>query len=200
MLKIRSAARSKLSRAVSGTSLAVNQAGHSVDPTASSSNNKNVQTIARLELEALRERSLTDRISDAITRFAGSGIFISLHIIWFVVWIALNTVGIRGFQPFDPYPFTFLTMVVSLEAIFLSIFVLVSQNRMSRQADRRAHLDLQINLLAEQENTMMLHMLRSLCEHHKIQATSPTEDVRPLFKKTDLEKLMRDLHTQLPDG
>jgi uncharacterized membrane protein len=172
-----------------------------VDPKiVSSSENKNVQTIARFETEALRERSLTDRISDAITRFAGSGVFISLHVIWFMAWIALNVGGIRAIHPFDPYPFTFLTMVVSLEAIFLSIFVLVSQNRMSRQADRRAHLDLQINLLAEQENTMMLHMLRSLCESHGIQPSSPTEDVGSLFKKTDLHKLMRDLHTQLPDG
>jgi len=65
----------------------------SVDPRTISSNNKNVQTIARLELEALRERSLTDRISDAITRFAGSGPFILLHIIWFIVWIAVSIMG-----------------------------------------------------------------------------------------------------------
>jgi uncharacterized membrane protein len=173
-----------------------------VDPRVSStaSENKNVRTIAGLETEALRERSLTDRISDAITRFAGSGVFVSLHIIWFIVWIALNAGSIRGLHPFDPYPFTFLTMVVSREAIFLSIFVLVSQNRMTRQADRRAHLDLQVNLLAEQENTMMLHMLRNLCEYHGIQPPSATEEVRSLFKKTDLHKLMRDLHTQLPDA
>jgi uncharacterized membrane protein len=173
-----------------------------VDPNISSptSANKNVQTIAQLESQALLERSLVDRISDAITRFAGSGVFIAFHVIGFTVWIVVNLGQVRSIRPFDSFPFMFLTTVVSLEAIFLSIFVLISQNRMTRQADRRAHLDLQINLLAEEENTMMLRMLRSLCEHHGIQPELPTEDVRALFKKTDLQKLMRDLHDQLPDA
>ena len=121
---------------------------------------RNIRAIARLENEALHQRSLTGRISDGVTRFAGSSVFIVLHIIWFSLWIILNMGRVRGIHPFDPYPFTFLTMVVSLEAIFLSIFVLISQNRMAHQADRRAHLDLQINLLAEQENTLMLRMRR----------------------------------------
>src|SRR5207249_1655562 len=111
-------------------------------------------------------------ISDSITRFAGSSLFIVLHIIWFTVWIILNLGSVHIIHSFDPYPFTFLTMVVSLEAIFLSIFVLISQNRMAHQADRRAHLDLQINLLAEQENTMMLRMLETLCERHGIKTQS----------------------------
>jgi uncharacterized membrane protein len=165
-----------------------------------SAEKRNIETIALLEEEALRERSLINRVSDVVTRFAGSGMFIVLHVIWFVAWILLNTNAIGEIQPFDPFPFTFLTMLVSLEAIFLSIFVLVSQNRITRQGDRRAHLDLQINLLAEQENTMMLHMLRSICEHHGIRPESPSEDAKSLFKRTDLEKLMRDLHDQLPEG
>jgi uncharacterized membrane protein len=166
----------------------------------SSSAKTNVQTVAKLEHAALHERSLTDRISDIITRFAGSGIFIVLHILWFTFWLILNLGKISGVVPFDPYPFTFLTFVVSLEAIFLSIFVLISQNRMSRQADRRAHLDLQINLLAEQENTMMLRMLQSLCEKHDIKTEAITEDVRALFEKTNVHDLMHDLQQHLPDS
>jgi uncharacterized membrane protein len=160
---------------------------------------RNIRAIAHLESAALHERSLTDRISDRITRFAGSSIFILCHICWFTVWIMLNVGKRPSIQPFDPYPFTFLTMIVSLEAIFLSIFVLISQNRMTRQADRRAHLDLQINLLAEQENTMMLRMLQRLCEHQGIQPESFNEEVRSLFEKTDLHALMHELEEQLPD-
>jgi len=160
---------------------------------------RNIRAIARLENEALHQRSLTDRVSDSITRFAGSSVFILLHIIWFIVWIVLNVGDIPAIHPFDPYPFTFLTMVVSLEAIFLSIFVLISQNRMAHQADRRAHLDLQINLLAEQENTMMLRMLESLCEQQGIKTTPMKEEIHSLFEKTDIHALMHELEKQLPD-
>jgi uncharacterized membrane protein len=160
---------------------------------------RNIRAIARLENEALHQRSMTDRISDSITRFAGSSVFILLHIIWFTIWIVLNVGRVHGIHAFDPYPFTFLTMVVSLEAIFLSIFVLISQNRMAHQADRRAHLDLQINLLAEQENTLMLRMLERLCEHQGIKTESLKEEIHSLFEKTDVHALMRELEKELPD-
>jgi uncharacterized membrane protein len=160
---------------------------------------RNIRAIARLENEALHQRSLTDRVSDSITRFAGSSVFILLHIVWFIVWIVLNLGDFPGIHPFDPYPFTFLTMVVSLEAIFLSIFVLISQNRMAHQTDRRAHLDLQINLLAEQESTMMLRMLESLCEQEGINTEPLKEEIHSLFEKTDVHALMHELEKQLPD-
>jgi uncharacterized membrane protein len=169
-------------------------------PAVSSSAKRNVQTIANLENAALHQRSLTDRISDAVTRFVGSGWSVALHVLWFTTWLAVNSANIVGFHVFDPYPYTLLTMGVSLEAIFLSIFVLISQNRMTRQAERRAHLDLQVNLLAEQENTMMLRMLRSLCEHAGIQPEVLDDEVRSLFDKTDLHGLMRDLQKELPES
>ena len=77
----------------------------------------------------------------------------------------MNTYRPFGVKAFDPYPFGLLTMVVSLEAIFLTIMVLISQNRMTMQADRRAHLDLQVNLLAEQEATAMVRMLERITLH-----------------------------------
>ena len=160
---------------------------------------RNIRDIARLENEALHQRSLTDRVSDTITRFAGSSVFILLHIVWFIVWVVLNLGRIPAIQPFDPYPFTFLTMVVSLEAIFLSIFVLISQNRISHQANHRAHLDLQINLLAEQKNTIMLRMLESLCERQGIKTEALKEEIRALFEKTDVHALMHEIEKHLPD-
>jgi uncharacterized membrane protein len=160
---------------------------------------KNVRTIARLESAMLLHRSATARVSDAVSRMAGSGTFILLHVAWFTAWVLVNLGLVPGLEPFDPFPYTFLTMVVSLEAIFLSIFVLISQNHMAHLADRRAHLDLQINLLAEQENTIMLRMLRRLCEKQGIQHDADSDEGESLFAKTDLEALVKDLEEHLPD-
>jgi uncharacterized membrane protein len=83
--------------------------------------------------------------------------FVWVHVVWFGGWIVVNAVP--GLPHFDTFPFTFLTLVVSLEAIFLSTFILISQNHQTHQSEKRNHLDLQINLLTEQENTKMLRLL-----------------------------------------
>jgi uncharacterized membrane protein len=119
---------------------------------------RNIRTIIHLRTKAERERSLQGRIADAITSFSGRMIFAYIHIIWFGIWILLNT-GKFGLRAFDPFPYGLLTMVVSLEAIFLSTFVLISQNRMGDETERRADLDLQIGLLTEHELTRVLQML-----------------------------------------
>ena len=93
---------------------------------------KNIRTIIHLRTKAAHERSLQDRIADIITSFSGRMIFAYVHIVWFVVWILLNT-GRFGMRAFDPFPYGLLTMIVSLEAIFLSTFVLISQNRRRRK-------------------------------------------------------------------
>lgn len=159
---------------------------------------RNIRTIVELEQEALHQRSLTDRVSDAITRFSGSTVFLLLHAIWFAAWILENSGVIPGLSPFDPYPFEFLTLIVSLEAIFLSTFVLMSQNRMSRQADKRAHLDLQINLLAEEENTLMLKILQRICHRLGMEAEISNEEFHDLLKKTDVPTLVNELEKELP--
>lgn len=119
---------------------------------------RNIRTIIQLRLKETRDRGLQNRIADAITSFSGRMIFVYVHIIWFGVWILLNT-GSFGVQPFDPFPYGLLTMVVSLEAIFLSTFVLISQNRFSREAEYRADLAMHIGLLTEHELTRVLQML-----------------------------------------
>ena len=119
---------------------------------------RNIRTIVQLRLQAARARSVQDRIADAITDFSGSTAFVYLHIAWFGVWILLNT-GRLGVRPFDPFPYGLLTMVVSLEAIFLATFVLISQNRLSEEAEHRADLALHIGLLTEHELTRVLQML-----------------------------------------
>ncbi|HSN32128.1 MAG TPA: DUF1003 domain-containing protein [Ideonella sp.] len=120
----------------------------------------NVQAMQRLEDEAHRGRGPLDALADRVSAFCGSTPFLWLHVAWFGAWIGGN-VGLGG-RAFDPYPFTFLTLVVSLEAIFLSSFILISQNRAARVSERRNQLDLQINLLTEQENTKMLELLQRI--------------------------------------
>ena len=118
---------------------------------------QNVQAMRSLEEVAVTHRTAADRAAELVARFCGSIVFVWIHAVLFTCWIAWNAVP--GLPHFDPYPFTFLTLCVSLEAIFLSSFILISQNYEMRISDRRNRLDLQINLLAEQENTKMLQML-----------------------------------------
>jgi uncharacterized membrane protein len=123
---------------------------------------RNVKAIVQLEETARANRTRANRIADAIASFCGSMTFVWVHVVWFGGWILVNV--LPGISHFDSYPFTFLTLVVSLEAIFLSTFILISQNHETRLSERRNHLDLQINLLTEQENTKMLRMLGRIAE------------------------------------
>jgi uncharacterized membrane protein len=150
---------------------------------------ENVQTIKTWEQALQNRRTRAEQISDRITVVASSTPVLILHVVWFTGWILVNIAVIPGIEPFDPFPFPFLTMTVSLEAIFLALFVLSSQNRMSRQSDKRANLDLQIDLLAEREMTAVLQMLRDIALHLGVRGTVTAEQVRDLAKKTDLENL-----------
>ena len=150
---------------------------------------ENVQAIKRWENAILLARSQAERVSDWIACTAGKGPVLLFHIIWFGAWITINEGAIRGIRPFDPFPFPFLTMTVSLEAIFLALFVLASQNRLARQADKRSHLDLQIDLLAEREMTAVLQLLQDIAQHLAVQTTVTPEQLRDLMTKTDLRGL-----------
>jgi uncharacterized membrane protein len=102
--------------------------------------------------ESVLFRGLThaqDRISDRITAFAGSLRFVYIHAVWFAIWIAINVGALGTSREFDKFPFGLLTMVVSLEAIFLATFVMVTQNRQGRRADIRSDLDFETNLRSE---------------------------------------------------
>ena len=150
---------------------------------------RNIAVIARLDAAAKAKRTPTDCMVDAITGFCGRMTFVWVHAGLFGFWIGGNIT--RGLPHFDPYPFQFLTLVVSLEAIFLSAFILISQNRQSRLAERRNHLDLQINLLAEQESTKMLTMLEAIVKHLDIPETDP--EVAVLEQATEPERLVAQI-------
>ena len=151
---------------------------------------ENVQAIKRWEKATLLARSKVEQVSDWIACTAASGPVLILHIAWFGAWITMN---VGGTPQFDPFPFPFLTFTVSLEAIFLALFVLASQNRLARQADKRSHLDLQVDLLAEREMTAVLQLLQDIARHLDVQTTVTPEQLRDLMKKTDLQRLTNQM-------
>ena len=167
------------------------------------STERNILAISQLERQGLERRTWAEKFSDQVTYHAGRVWFIVLHVVWFGVWVGwnLNLFPIGGVVPrFDPFPFPALTTAVSLEAIFLSLFILMSENRSNRRADERAHLDLQINLLAEHETTALLKLVRALCLFHQLPEANDPE-VAELLYRTEPAVLARELERQLPsDG
>ena len=148
--------------------------------------NRNVKIVRKLEESAKQERTKADLVAERIANFCGSMTFVWVHIVWFGGWIGFNI--IPGLPHIDPFPFTFLTLVVSLEAIFLSTFILISQNYDAKISERRNHLDLQINLLSEQENTRMLALLRAIAE--RVGCEIPHEpEIASLSEETDPERV-----------
>jgi len=127
---------------------------------------KNIMAISDMQRKDVAARKPQERISDLITRFSGSMVFVYLHAVWFGLWILLNLnlIKLPYLTEFDPFPFGLLTMVVSLEAIFLSTFVLISQNRMAGISEKRSELDLQVNMLAEQKAAKTLELLEHIAQ------------------------------------
>lgn len=159
---------------------------------------ENISRIARLENEFLENRTLADRITDAIADFVGSIRFVAIHMTWFVLWVSINS----RFSPlyhFDPYPFMLLGQIVSVEAVLLSTFVLMKQNRMSRRADQREQLHLQINLLAEQEATKVLQLQRLICIRLGIVDAVHDQEIKELARDTAVEELAETLQREMPD-
>jgi uncharacterized membrane protein len=117
---------------------------------------ESIEEMVALEQREKIRMSFSDHIADHVTSISGSMAFVWLNAIWFTTWICANTFGL---VQFDPFPFGLLTMIVSLEAIGLAIFVLISENRQAELADRRAKLDLQINLISEREITKLIEMV-----------------------------------------
>jgi uncharacterized membrane protein len=159
---------------------------------------ENVRIIKAWEQSALHARSRSERVSEWITSTAGRGQVLLAHLVWFAGWAAVNLDLVPGVRPFDVFPFPLLTTMVSLEAIFLALFVLSSQNRLATQADKRAHLDLQIDLLAEREMTAVLQLLRSIAERLGVEHTVDAPRIEELSKETDVHELTSKLDDELP--
>ena len=159
---------------------------------------QNIRAVARLEQTARLNRSLAERVGDRIIEVAGSGLSVLVHVLFFAAWIIANSAEER--LRFDPFPFSLLTSIVSLEAIILTLFVLANQKRQMREADKRAHLDLQVNLLSEQEMTILLRMLRELCINFNLTETIQSRAFQELIKKTDVADLADRVEQTLNSG
>jgi uncharacterized membrane protein len=154
----------------------------------------NVNAMRKLEELAMAKRSGADRVAAFVANFCGSIAFVWIHAVLFGAWIAWNL--IPGLPHFDNYPFIFLTLCVSLEAIFLSSFILISQNYEMRVAERRNQLDLQINLLSEQENTKMLQLLDRMARKMGLYEEDDPE-IQVLEQATRPETLARQIDDSL---
>ena len=158
----------------------------------------NIRAIVELERQALRDTTWADRIGDRITAVVGSLVFVVCHVLMFVVWATWNGIGPAHLR-FDPYPYGLLTFIVSNEAVLIAIFVLIAQNRMSRESDHRDHLDLQVDLLAEQEMTLLLRMLRRISDRLGIDEDEETARAETLTKETNVYQLMERIKQELPE-
>lgn len=159
----------------------------------------NIDAIARLEHDAVARRTYTERVSDVITKLVANLGFLSAQLVLISAWCLVNLNLIPGIKPFDPFPFGVLALAVSSEGLFLTIFVLISQSRMSRQAERRSHLDLQVGMLSEQELTTILQMLQKLCQHMGVNVDSSKQEVQSFTQTTDVSKLASELEQKLPE-
>jgi uncharacterized membrane protein len=152
---------------------------------------RNIRALLEQRQEQQGSRSRQEKIADAVTRFTGSMRFVYIHLAVFGTWIVINLGWVPGVPRFDP-SFVVLAMVASVEAIFLSTFVLISQNRMSALADRRADLDLQVSLLAEHEITRLITLVTAMAERMGVdQARDP--ELSELSRDVKPEKVMETM-------
>ena len=154
---------------------------------------RNVAEIARLEERESRELPRSDRIGIAVTGRVGTLAGTLVHAAVFVAWCSWNLLGPRDLR-FDPYPFGLLTMIVSMEGVLIALLVLVTQNRMSVQTDQRDRLNLQVDLLAEQEMTMVLRMLSRIGDRLGVQPEDHEQEAtQQLMEETNVYQLMEEL-------
>jgi uncharacterized membrane protein len=153
------------------------------------------QFFKSFEAKSLRSRSFLTQIADDLTSICGSTPFLISHVIIFAAWIFINLGYVEQITPFDPFPFGLLTMFVSLEAIFLSIFVLVSQNRSSYISTIRDEVHLGVNLVAEEEITKILEVLADIRKELGIKNPDPQLD--KMLERIDTGYIERQIMDQM---
>ena len=145
---------------------------------------RNIKALLERRKEEAANKTWQDKVADSVTKFTGSMLFVLIHLALFGTWIIWNT-GLIGLKPFDP-SFVVLAMFASVEAIFLSTFVLISQNRMATLADKRADLDLQVSLLSEHEITRIISLVTKMAQKMNIEDAYDPE----------MSELAKDVHPE----
>jgi uncharacterized membrane protein len=162
-------------------------------PSVATTAKRNVEAIAQLEQQILAQRSATERLGAAIARFFGSLWSILAHFGFFTTWIAWNAVGLASVRPFDPYPYPFLSLVVGIEFIFLTTFVLMNQKHQMWRAEQWSHLHLQLTMLAEQEVTKNMQILQMICQKLDLDAPGRDQEVSDLAQNTAITALAKEI-------
>lgn len=156
---------------------------------------RNIRALLEMRRREDQRRGWQLRFADGVTRFTGSMAFVWTHLAILAVWFVWNCRLIAGLKPFDPYPFVVLAVAASVEAIFLSTFVLITQNRMAHEAERRAELDLQISLLSEHEITRLVRLVDAIAHRTGVQDGTDAEleelkgDVAPERVLDEMDRL-----------
>jgi uncharacterized membrane protein len=166
-------------------------------PALSPTAKKNVETIAQVEQQLAGRRTRMDRIGLGVARFFGTLRFIVAHVIFIAGWFVVNLDGVAGAHPFDPYPFPFLGLIIGIEFIFLTTFVLMNQRLQSRREEHWAHLNLQLAILAEHEVTKNMQMLHLICKRLGLEQTTEDEEVKELAQATSVTELVEEIAQKL---
>jgi uncharacterized membrane protein len=160
---------------------------------------ENIEKILRAESAALRPSRLSEVAADRIGSFAGTLYFVVLQTVGVLAWMLVNTGCVPGIAVFDPLPCPLLSTVNSVEAVLLAAFVLIKQNRMGAVADRRAHLDLQVNLLTERETTHLIRMVDRLSERFGVEQHQDAE-THELRESVSVENLVQVIERRISGG
>lgn len=152
--------------------------------------------IKSFEAQESKRRPFSIKLADLLTSQFGTLFFLVINILFFFIWIYINSGFVNGINVFDPYPFIFLTMTVSLEAIILSIIVLISQKRESQINSLRQELQLQVNLITEREITKVLKLLKEIRDEVK-KDKERDEELEEMIKEVDTSYIERKLQEQI---
>jgi len=159
---------------------------------------EHVDLIARHEQEFLARRTRSERIGDSISSFTGTLAFVLIHLLLVSAWVAVNTFSIAKIRHFDPAPFSLLGTILAFEAILLASFILMRQTRMSRRADERDHLMLQILLLTEKETTAVLTMNREIAASLGLRKVAADKEIEQLAQHTSVDEVAQSIKESLP--
>jgi uncharacterized membrane protein len=149
-----------------------------------------------IKAKADAKRTTMEKVADIMTSSFGSNTFLLANVILFIIWIVINTGGVKGIKIFDPFPFNLLTATVSLEAIILAIFVLISQNRTTKVDDLREETHLQLNLISEREITKIMKMMAILLEKQGVDLSQDPE-LKKMLKPISEEEIQKRLEREI---
>jgi uncharacterized membrane protein len=170
------------------------------EPSLPSTAKRNIETIAQVEQALLRKRNLGERLGERVAHFFGSLLFIAAHVFFFTFWILINTGGFARIAPFDRFPFSFLSLIVGIEFIFLTTFVLLNQKYQIRREEQWSHLHLQLIMLTEQEVTRSMQMLSAIAVKLGIHGAVTDTELAEMTKPTSVTAFVGEIEKSRDSG